>query len=171
LEQYAEGGKSANQEQLEEECKHCSQMEQVAANAERDSIKYKQVEYMSDKIGKVFDGVVSGVTEWGIYVELNESKCEGMIHIRDLNDDFYIFDEDNYCIKGKRLGRTFQLGEPLKVKVWRANLMKKQLDFALADEVQENRMNQQEIAKNRESGVNRKNRKGGKGGKTHDRKK
>ena len=138
LKYYLNGeGDKPNKDRLEALCRQSSNMERRAVEAERTSVKYKQVEFMSDKVGQYFDGIISGVTEWGIYVELNESKCEGMIHIRDLNDDFYIFDEDNYCIKGKRLGRTFQLGEPLKVKVWRANLMKKQLDFALAEEGQE----------------------------------
>jgi len=88
---------------------------------------------MSDKVGQIFGGIISGVTEWGVYVELDGNKCEGMIHIRELNDDFYYFDEDNYCIKGRRLGRILQLGEPIQVEVLRANLMKKQLDFRLAD--------------------------------------
>jgi len=135
LQYYLDGaGDKPDKAVLESLCRQSSNMERRAVDAERTSVKYKQVEFMSDKIGQTFDGVISGVTEWGIYVELNESKCEGMIHIRDLNDDFYIFDEDNYCIKGKRLGRTFQLGEPIKVKVWRANLMKKQLDFCLPEE-------------------------------------
>jgi ribonuclease R len=135
LQYYLDGeGDKPDKAVLETLCRQSSNMERRAVEAERTSVKYKQVEFMSDKVGQCFDGVISGVTEWGIYVELNESKCEGMIHIRDLNDDFYTFDEDNYCIRGKRLGRTFQLGEPLKVKVWRANLMKKQLDFCLPDE-------------------------------------
>ena len=135
LQYYLSGaGDKPDKDQLEALCRQSSNMERRAVDAERTSVKYKQVEYMSDKLGQQFDGIISGVTEWGIYVELNESKCEGMIHIRELNDDFYIFDEDNYCIKGKRLGRTFQLGEPIRIEVWRANLMKKQLDFRLAEE-------------------------------------
>lgn len=135
LQYYLDGnGAQPDKNALELQCRQSSEMERHAVDAERASIKYKQVEYMSDKVGQCFDGTVSGVTEWGIYVELNDSKCEGMIHIRELNDDFYIFDEDNYCIKGKRHGRTFQLGEPVRIKVWRANLMKKQLDFRLADD-------------------------------------
>ena len=132
LERYSEGGKSVNQEKLEEECKHCSKMEQIASNAERDSIKYKQVEYMSDKIGKVFDGVVSGVTEWGIYVEINESKCEGLVPLRELDDDFYELDEKNYRLVGRRTRREYRLGQSVTIRVARANLEKKQLDFALA---------------------------------------
>ena len=132
LEQYSEGEKSANQGQLEEECKHCSQMEQVAANAERDSIKYKQVEFMADKIGKAFDGVVSGVTEWGIYVELNENKCEGLVPLRELDDDYYELDEKNYRLVGRRTKREYRLGQSVTIRVARANLERKQLDFTLA---------------------------------------
>lgn len=132
LERYLDGGHSVNQQKLEDECKHCSEMEQVAANAERDSIKYKQVEFMSDKIGKVYDGVVSGITEWGIYVELNENKCEGMIPIRELDDDFYELDEKNYRLIGRRTRREYRLGQHLSIQVARANLERKQLDFVLA---------------------------------------
>ena len=131
LERYAEGGKSVNQQEWEIYCQHSSDMEQLASNAERASIKYKQVEFMSDKLGQTFDGVISGVTEWGIYVELIENKCEGMIPIRDLDDDYYTFDDKNYCLVGRRLHKKYQLGDPLKVRVAKANLDKKQLDFAL----------------------------------------
>lgn len=109
-------------------------MEQLAASAERASIKYKQVEFMSDKLGQVFDAVISGITEWGLYAEINDNKCEGMIPIRDLDDDFYEFDEKNYCLIGRRNKRRFQLGDALKIKVARANLERKQLDFALVEE-------------------------------------
>lgn len=132
LEHYLAGGKSVNQGELEEECKHCSQMEQVASNAERDSIKYKQVEFMSDKIGKVYDGVISGITEWGLYVEINENKCEGMIPIRELDDDFYELDEKNYRLVGRRSRREYRLGQPVSIQVARANLDRKQLDFTFA---------------------------------------
>lgn len=132
LERYASGGKSVNQHEYEELCKHSSDMEQLAANAERASIKYKQVEFMAQHVGKVFDGVISGVTEWGIYVELVENKCEGMIPIRDLDDDYYTFDEKNYCLVGRRYHKKFQLGDELTVRVAKANLDKKQLDFVLA---------------------------------------
>ena len=135
LHYYLEGeGEIPDKNRLETLCRQSSSMERRAVEAERSSIKYKQVEFMSDKVGQRFNGVISGVTEWGIYVELDENKCEGMIHIREINDDMYIFDEDNHCIKGKRFGRTFQLGEPVKIEVYRANLMKKQLDFRLAEE-------------------------------------
>lgn len=132
LERYLDGGKGVNQESLEEQCKHCSQMELVASNAERDSIKYKQVEFMADKVGKVFDGVVSGVTEWGIYVEINENKCEGMIPIRELDDDFYELDDKNYRLVGRRTRREYRLGQALSIQVARANLERRQLDFVLA---------------------------------------
>lgn len=132
LEQYAEGGKSANANDLEDDCKHSSEMEQLASNAERASIKYKQVEFMAQYLGQVFDGVISGVAEWGIYVELVENKCEGMIPIRDLDDDYYNFDEKNYCLVGRRYQRKYQLGDEITVKVAKANLDKKQLDFVIA---------------------------------------
>lgn len=133
LERYATGGRSVEKDRYEEYCDHCSQMEQIAANAERASVKYKQVEFMSDKIGRVYDGVISGVTEWGLYVELNENKCEGLVPIRDLDDDFYAFDEENYALVGRRRKRTYRLGDPLTVKIAQANLERKQLDFVIAE--------------------------------------
>ena len=108
-------------------------MEQLAASAELASVKYKQVEFMNERLGQVYDGVISGVTEWGLYVELNENKCEGMIPIRDLDDDYYEFDEKNYCLRGRRKNRTYSLGDPITIRVARANLEKKQLDFALEE--------------------------------------
>ena len=132
LEKYSVGGRSVSATEYEEYCQHSSDMEQLAANAERASIKYKQVEFMADRIGQVFDGVISGVTEWGIYVELIENKCEGMIPIRDLDDDYYTFDDKNYCLIGRKLHRKYQLGDEITVKVAKANLDKKQLDFVLA---------------------------------------
>ncbi len=131
LTRYATNGTSVNASEWEERCKHSSDMEQLAANAERASIKYKQVEFMSDKLGQTFEGVISGVSEWGIYVQLNENKCEGMVPIRDLDDDYYIFDEKNYCLEGHRYNKKYQLGDAINVQVARANLEKKQLDFAL----------------------------------------
>lgn len=131
LTRYAEGRSSVSQKDYENLCKHSSDMEQLAANAERASIKYKQVEFMSQYLGYTFDGVISGVTEWGIYVELIENKCEGMVPIRDLDDDYYSFDEKNYCLVGRRYHRKYQLGDTLTVRVAKANLDKKQLDFAL----------------------------------------
>ena len=133
LERYLKGGRSVNEEEYEDHCDHCSAMEQLAANAERASIKYKQVEYMSDKLGRIYDGVISGVTEWGLYVELNENKCEGLVPMRDLNDDFYEFDEKNYCLIGKRHKHIYRLGDPITVKIAQANLQRKQLDFVPAE--------------------------------------
>ncbi len=128
-----EGGRSVSAVKYEDLCDHSSNMEQIAASAERASIKYKQVEFMMDKIGKIYDGVISGVTEWGLYVELKENKCEGMIPVRDLDDDYYEFDEKNYCLRGRRKHRTYNLGDEITVKVAKANLEKKQLDFALVE--------------------------------------
>ena len=131
LNDYLANKKSADQEEIEALCLHSSDMELVATRAERDSIKYKQVEFMADKIGQVFDGVISGVTEWGIYVEIKENKCEGMIPIRELDDDFYELDEKNYRLIGRRTKREYRLGQELQITVARANLERKQLDFAL----------------------------------------
>lgn len=131
LEHYLAGGRSVTQKKYEAMCEHCSSMEQVAANAERASIKYKQVEFMQDKLGQVFDGVISGVTEWGLYVELNDNKCEGLVPIRDLDDDYYEFNEKNYCIIGRRKKRQYRLGDPITIKVAQANLDRKQLDYQL----------------------------------------
>jgi ribonuclease R len=122
------GGK----EKYQKLCDHSSKMERLATEAERASIKYKQVEFMSDKIGKVFEGVISGVTEWGIYVEIIENQCEGMIHIRELADDFYEYDEENYCIKGRHTGKEYMLGDRVNVEVVKADMQKKQLDYRLA---------------------------------------
>jgi ribonuclease R len=126
---------SRNKKIFEKMCRHSSDMEQLAVDAERASIKYKQVEFMAERIGQVFDGIISGVTEWGIYVEIIENKCEGMIHIRNLSDDFYEYDEDNYCITGRHTGRKFQLGDNVKIEIQRANLPKKQLDFTIVESV------------------------------------
>jgi ribonuclease R len=114
-------------------CDHSSKMERLAAEAERASVKYKQVEYMSDKTGRVFEGVISGVTEWGIYVEIIENQCEGMIHIRELDDDYYEYDEENYCIKGRSTGKVYTLGDRVNIEVVKADLQKKQLDYRLAN--------------------------------------
>lgn len=133
LERYLHGGRSVDAVKLEDECKHSSDMEQLAVNAERASIKYKQVEYMMDHIGEEFDGMISGVTEWGIYVELEENHCEGLVPMRDLADDYYDYDEKNYCIRGRRRGTVYRLGDQVRVRVANANLEKKQLDFLLVD--------------------------------------
>ncbi len=132
LQRYLDGEKSAPADKYEEMCEHSSDMEQRAADAERASIKYKQVEFLKAHEGEVFEGVISGVSEWGLYIELIENKCEGMIPMRELDDDFYQFDEDNYCLIGKKTHRRFQLGDALKIKVARANLERRQLDFVLA---------------------------------------
>ena len=134
LTRYADGGRSASQDKYEELCEHCSAMEQLAASAERASIKYKQVEFMSDKLGQVFEGTVSGVTEFGLYVEINENKCEGMVPLRDLDDDYYEFDERNYSLWGRKYHHRYSLGDTVQVKVAKANLEKKQLDYALVRE-------------------------------------
>lgn len=115
-------------------CKHSSDMEQLAAQAERASIKYKQIEFMSDKIGKVYDGTISGISTWGVYVEINENKCEGMIYIRDLDDDIYVYDDKNYCIIGRRTLKKYQIGDAVKIQVVKADLIKKYLDFKLVTE-------------------------------------
>ena len=134
LEHYMNGGDSKSHSKYEKRCKHVSDMERKAMDAEWASIKYKQVEFLSDKIGEVYDGVISGVTEWGLYVELIHCKCEGMISIRDLLDDFYTYDEENYQLIGKRTGKIFQLGDEIKVEIGRANLAKRQLDLFLVAE-------------------------------------
>ena len=125
--------RSVSQSKYEDMCEHCSAQEQVAANAERSSIKYKQVEFMSEHIGEEFDAVISGVTEWGLYTEINENKCEGMVPIRTLDDDYYEFDEANYCIVGRRRRRKFTIGDPVRIRIVRANLDRKQLDFELVE--------------------------------------
>lgn len=134
LDRYIKGGRSVNVDKLEEECKHSSDQEQLAANAERASIKYKQVEYMNDHLGEVYDGVISGVTEWGLYVELDANKCEGLVPVRDLADDYYDFDERNYCLVGRRHNNRYRLGDKVQVQVARCNLDRKQLDFVIVDE-------------------------------------
>ncbi len=134
LERYFSGGKSVNTDKYETYCQHCSEMEQRAAQAERASIKYKQVEFMQNHLGQEFEGTISGVTEWGFYVEIDENKCEGMVSIRELTDDIYVFDEDNYCISGRHYGKKYQLGDKINIKVAKANLVAKQLDFSLVEE-------------------------------------
>jgi ribonuclease R len=123
------------QDKYQKMCDHSSKMERTAAEAERASVKYKQVEYMSDKTGQVFEGVISGVTEWGIYVEIIENQCEGMIHIRELVDDFYEYDEENYCLKGRSTGKIYTLGDRVNIEVVKADLQKKQLDYRLVNGV------------------------------------
>jgi len=131
LTSYLSGDNPGGQEKYEKLCEHSSKMERIATEAERASVKYKQVEFMSDKTGKVFDGVISGVTEWGLYVEVIENQCEGMIHIRELADDFFEYDEDNYCLKGRSTGKIYMLGDRVQIEVVKADLQKKQLDYRL----------------------------------------
>ena len=133
LTRYQQGGRSANKDHYEELCEHSSDMEQIAANAERDSIKYKMVEFMSDKIGNVYEAHISGIQSYGIYCEIDENHCEGMVPMHDLDDDYYEFDERNYCLVGRRHHHKFQLGDPITIKVARANVEKRQLDFTLAE--------------------------------------
>ena len=133
LARYLAGGRTAQEAKYEDLCDHSSNMEQIAANAERASIKYKQVEFMGERMGQEFDGTISGVTEWGLYVEVNENKCEGMIPMRELDDDFYDFDEKAYCLTGRRFHKKYSLGDAVRIKVVRANLERKQLDFALVE--------------------------------------
>src|SRR6218665_804170 len=133
LQHYLDGGKSPDAEKLEEQCKQSSDMEKLAGEAEPSSIKYKQVQFLTDKIGQEFDGRISGVTEWGIFVEIIENHCEGMIRQRDLTDDHYYFDEENYCMRGKKYGKVLTLGDEVRIEVKRADLVKKQLDFALVE--------------------------------------
>lgn len=133
LEARLSGKTYSNREDIELLCKHSSEMERVAAEAERASIKYKQVEYMSDKIGQIFKGTISGVTEWGIFVEITENKCEGLVRAREMNDDAYIFDEDNYRYVGRHKGKIYALGDTVFVIVKKADLLKKQLDFGFMD--------------------------------------
>ena len=129
LTRYLAGKPSVDKADLEEKCKHSSDMEQRATEAERNSVKYKQAEFLSDKIGQVFEGVVSGVSKWGIWVQLEETKCEGMVSVKHLTDDFYYYDEENYCFIGQHSGRTYRIGTKVTIKVRDVNLAKKQMDF------------------------------------------
>lgn len=169
LTRYQKGGRSASKDKYEELCEHCSDMEQVAQNAERDSIKYKMVEFMGDKIGEKYDAHISGIQSYGIYAEIDENHCEGMISMRDLDDDYYDFDEKNYCLVGRRHHHKYQLGDPIRIQVAKANLEKKQLDFIIADKASSNDSNGGEHAQQakRSSGRSKKHagkdrRKGGK---------
>ncbi len=131
LQHYLDGGKSSNAEMIEEKCKHSSDMEYLASSAERDSIKYMQIKFMQDHKDQEFVGVISGVTEWGIYVEIIENKCEGMVRIRDIKDDYYTFDEKQYALVGERRRKVYQLGDEVRVMVKDTDLVKRHLDFSL----------------------------------------
>ena len=133
LTKYQQGGRSANKEHYEELCEHCSDQELIAQNAERDSIKYKMVEYMGEFVGEEFDAHISGIQSYGIYCEIDENHCEGMVSMRDLDGDYYDFDEKNYGLVGRRHHHKYQLGDPIRIKVAKANVEKRQLDFVLAD--------------------------------------
>ena len=134
LELYLGGGKSVDADEYEEYCKHCSTMEKRAAEAERASVKYKQAEFLADKLGQVFQANISGVSKWGIYAEIEGNKCEGMIPIGALKGDYYMLDEDNYQVIGRRSGKCYKLGDPVKIKVKAVDMLKKQIDFELVEE-------------------------------------
>lgn len=134
LTRYQNGGRSANKAHYEELCEHSSDMELIAQNAERDSVKYKMVEFMADKVGEVYDAHISGIQSYGIYCEIDENHCEGMVPMRDLDDDYYDLDERNYCLVGRRHHHRYQLGDPVRIRVAKANMEKRQLDFTIADD-------------------------------------
>jgi len=131
LQRYLDKNKSANQDEYEDKCGHSSEMENLATNAERDSIKYMQVKYMMDHQDEDFLGVISGVTEWGIYIEIVSNKCEGMVRLSDLRDDHYVFDKDEFAVVGQRTHNKYTLGDEVYVKVKNADLVRKHLDFTM----------------------------------------
>ncbi len=133
LQHYLDGGKSVDKSELEEQCKHCSAMERLASDAERDSIKFMQVKFMQSHLGEEFEGVISGVAEFGFWVEIPENGAEGLIKLRDLMDDSYQYDAKNHAVYGTRTGKQYQLGDVIKIKVVKANLIQKQLDFKVVD--------------------------------------
>lgn len=133
LTRYQMGGRSANKDHYEELCQHSSDMELIAQSADRDSIKYKMVEYMADKVGQEYDAHISGITSYGIYCEIDDNHCEGMVPMHDLDDDYYDFDERNYCLVGRRRHNRYQLGDAVRIRVAKANIDKRQLDFTLVD--------------------------------------
>lgn len=138
LDRYLKKKPSVSQEEFEEYCKHSSSREQLAANAERASIKYKQVEWMKDHVGEIFEGTITSITEWGFYVELDGNLCEGMVSLRDLSDDMYSFDERNYCLRGRYTSNEYTLGDRVTIKIARADLIKRQLDYILITDETEN---------------------------------
>jgi ribonuclease R/exosome complex exonuclease DIS3/RRP44 len=131
IQRYLDGKPSAAEDYIEHLCDHCSEMERKASDAERESTKYFQVLFMQDQVGKPFEGVISGVTEWGIYVEIVENKCEGMIRLKELSGDFYVFDEKNHAIVGHNSGRMYRLGDTVEIQVKNADLVNRRLDFEL----------------------------------------
>jgi ribonuclease R len=134
LQHYLDGGQSVSADHYEKMCQHASAMEKKAADAERSSVKYKQAEFLQDQVGNTYSGVISGVTEWGMYVEIIENKCEGMIRLRDISDDFYTLDEKNYAIIGQRKKKIYSLGDEVKIRVKNVDLAKKQIDFSLVQD-------------------------------------
>ncbi len=164
LARYATGSRSVDKLKLEDECRHSSEMEQLAANAERASIRYKQVEFMQERLGEIYEGVISGVTEWGLYVELDENMCEGLVPVRDLANDYYDFDEKNYCLTGRKTHTKYTLGDRVKVQIARADLDRKQLDFALiSDEGNPNKPLRENKPGKRHNPTSGKQRKGSRG--------
>ena len=131
LEEYLNGKKSVSQKKIENICKYTSEKEKDASMAERDSIKYMQTKFLKDKVGEIFNGIISGVTEWGIYIELEKNKCEGLVRINNIKGDFYLLDKKTYSIKGKSTNKKFQLGDKVKIKIKNTDLYKKQIDFVL----------------------------------------
>jgi ribonuclease R len=134
LDRYMAGGKPVDADELEQDCQHSTEMEIRASEAERASVKFKQVQYLLDRKDEIFTGMISGVTEWGIYVEIADNKCEGLLRVRDLSDDYYELDEKQYCLVGHRTRKVYRLGDMLKVRLKSADLLKKQIDFYLADD-------------------------------------
>ena len=133
LAMYLDNRESQNKDYYEQQCQYASEREQIAANAERDSIKYKLIEYMVDKVGQEYDGAISGLTEWGMYVEIKPEMIEGMVALRDIHSDFFDFDEDNYQIVGKHTKKVFRLGDPVRIRVKSANLEQRLLDYELIE--------------------------------------
>ena len=129
--QYMDGEKTVDKEVIEKICKHCSEMEKVSSRAERDSIKYMQIKFLKNKIGYTYDGVISGVTEWGLYIEIIENKCEGLVKISSIKDDHYVFDEKKYTLTGYLSKISYQLGQKVKIQIQSADLERKQMDFIL----------------------------------------
>ncbi|MBR4963484.1 MAG: RNB domain-containing ribonuclease, partial [Muribaculaceae bacterium] len=134
LERYLNGGRSVSEGRLEDACRHSSDMEITASNAERASIKYKQAEYLGDRIGEVYEGTISGINKFGIYVEIDENKCEGMVPFRDFEDDFYEFDEKNYSAIGRSSHKIYRLGDKMKISVARVNMERRQVDFTIVED-------------------------------------
>jgi ribonuclease R len=133
LQHYLDGKASVDQTEFEKKCLHSSEREKRAADAERASIKYKQVEFMASAEKRDYEGIISGVTEWGLYIEIIETKCEGMIRMSDMDDDYYEFDERNYCIVGRRNHKRFTLGDKLMVRVKKTDIDKRLIDLVFAD--------------------------------------